>query len=243
MQIIPLSEGKFTVDASKVFVPFNPETDDISLRPRGSLLVEIQPFALVAGGDIIIIDTGLGYREPSGELQIHANLKRSGIGPDAVTKVLISHLHKDHAGGMYDSEKKMPAFPNAVYHVNKEEWSLASEKGPPSYLTDEFRELEFATSIHWLDAEGVIGENIHYKVTGGHCPFHTSFLISEGNQSVFFGGDVAPQWRQMKTRYLTKYDNDPRRSMELRQEWVKIGTEKKWTFLFYHDISHPVITL
>ncbi len=44
MKIIPLSEGSFTIDRSKVFVPFDEDKDDIQKRTRGSLLVEVQPF-------------------------------------------------------------------------------------------------------------------------------------------------------------------------------------------------------
>ncbi len=71
MQIIPLSEGSFTIDKSKVFVPINTETEALQSRPVGSLLVEIQPFVVVTKKDIILIDTGLGYTNTDGQLQLH----------------------------------------------------------------------------------------------------------------------------------------------------------------------------
>ena len=46
MQIIPLSEGSFTIDRTKQFIPFNLEKDDLQQRPNGSLLVEVQPYEL-----------------------------------------------------------------------------------------------------------------------------------------------------------------------------------------------------
>ena len=42
MRIIPLSEGSFSIDQSKQFVPFDKKNDDISERSAGSLLVEVQ---------------------------------------------------------------------------------------------------------------------------------------------------------------------------------------------------------
>ena len=45
MKIIPLSEGAFTIDKTKVFIPFNKEKDDLQDRALGSLLVEVQPFS------------------------------------------------------------------------------------------------------------------------------------------------------------------------------------------------------
>ena len=56
MQVIPLSEGAFTIDKTKVFIPFNKETDNIQDRPAGSLLVEVQPFVVITNNDVIVID-------------------------------------------------------------------------------------------------------------------------------------------------------------------------------------------
>src|ERR1700730_12897526 len=138
MNIIPLSEGAFTIDKSKLFVPFDTEKDDLQQRPTGSLLVEVQPFAVVTSEDILVLDTGLGF-EKDGVLQIHQNLLNAGIDPSKVTKVLMSHLHKDHAGGLSrkganisgDNGGNIPgaagaglrqlSFPNATYYVQRKE--------------------------------------------------------------------------------------------------------------------------
>jgi len=66
MQIIPLSEGSFTIDKSKVFVPFDTSTEVLQSRPAGSILVEIQTFVVVTSNDVILIDTGLGYAGTNG---------------------------------------------------------------------------------------------------------------------------------------------------------------------------------
>ena len=98
MRIYPLSEGSFTIDQTKVFVPFDTASENLQNRPKGSLLVEIQPFLVVTEQDIILFDTGLGYFNNAGILQLHDNLMQIGIDPSSVTKVFMSHLHKDHAG-------------------------------------------------------------------------------------------------------------------------------------------------
>ncbi|MEI9935557.1 MAG: hypothetical protein WDM71_12085 [Ferruginibacter sp.] len=46
------------------------------------------------------MDTGLGFKAENGTLQIHQNLLNNNINPLDVTKVLQSHLHKDHSGGI-----------------------------------------------------------------------------------------------------------------------------------------------
>jgi len=47
MKIIPLSEGSFTIDKSKLFVPFDKAKDDLQARSTGSLLVEVNPLLLL----------------------------------------------------------------------------------------------------------------------------------------------------------------------------------------------------
>lgn len=244
MKIIPLSEGAFTIDSSKKFIPFNKEKDDLQSRPLGSLLVEVQPFCIVTSKDILIIDTGLGFSNADGTLQLHQNLMDNGINPMEVTKVMLSHLHKDHSGGLSKEDKilqhKFFSFPNAVYYVNKDELEFAIQKGKPSYTPEEFDILQQADKVHFTQGDLVIDDYITCKVSGAHSPFHQVFWIVEDGKKIFFGGDVAPQLQQMKSRFIAKYDYDGKRCMELRQQWWQEGEKEQWTFLFYHDIKTPV---
>ncbi len=244
MKIIPLSEGAFTIDNTKKFIPFNKAEDDLQKRPVGSLLVEIQPFAIITSKDILIIDTGLGFTTIDGNLQIHQNLLDNGINPMDVTKVLMSHLHKDHSGGVGKEDKilnhKFISFPNATYYVNKDEFDFAMAKGKPSYTPGDFEILESSDKVIFTQGNGHIDDYIKYEVTDAHCPYHQVFRIEEDGETAFFGGDVAPQLQQMKSRFIAKYDYDGKKCMELRQQWWQQGQDEKWIFLFYHDIKMPV---
>jgi len=242
MRIIPLSEGSFTIDKTKIFVPFNNNTEQLNSRPVGSLLVEIQPFVIVTEKDIILIDTGLGYLNPDGSSQLHENMIAAGINPSQVTKVLMSHLHKDHAGGITihskNAEERFISFPYATYYVQKREFEYAMAIGTSSYILPDFELLEEFSKVVWLtEDEGWIDETIYYQITGGHSLFHQAFWIHENGETAFFGGDVSPQLQQMKSKFVAKYDYDGKKCMELRQQWWQEGKENKWTFLFYHDIQ------
>ena len=241
-QIIPLGEGSFTIDRTKVFVPFNVEEDDLQQRPKGSLLVEIQPFLVITSNDILLLDSGLGYTNEEGKLQIHENLSKHGINPSDVTKVLLSHLHNDHSGGLAYPNKKIAAFENATYYINRQEWDNALDKDPSSYKPENFRFLERHKNLKFLEGDGVIDDYIHYEVSGAHSPYHQVFKIIEDDKVLFFGGDVAPQLQQMKSRFKAKYDFDGGKSMLLRKQWWEEGKEENWEFLFYHDIENPVFS-
>ena len=242
MQVIPLSEGAFTIDKTKLFVPFNEDLDNLQERAKGSLLVEVQPFLVISSEDVIVIDAGLGFTK-DGTLQIHNNLAANGINPEDVTKVLMSHLHKDHAGGMSMEQdgKRVPAFPKATYYVQKKELEFALEPSP-SYIREEIEFLKDASFVRLLDGDGVIDGYIKYELTGAHSPFHQVFTLVDGGERVFYGGDDAPQLQQMKSRFVAKYDYDGKKCMELRQKWWKEGEQEKWTFLFYHDVKNAVFS-
>jgi len=245
MKIIPLSEGSFTIDKTKIFVPFDIDADDLQKRPIGSLLVEVQPFCIVTASDIIVIDAGLGFGK-NGTLQIHQNLISNGINPNDVTKVLLSHLHKDHAGGISKRNNLgnyQLSFVNATYYVQKKEFEFAMETGFPSFMNEEIGVLENNKQVHWLDGDGWIDEWIEYKITSGHSPFHQVFWLRTEDETLFFGGDDAPQLQQMKSKFVAKYDFDGKKCMELRQEWWQQGLNENWKFLFYHDIKMPIFPI
>jgi glyoxylase-like metal-dependent hydrolase (beta-lactamase superfamily II) len=245
LKIIPLSEGAFTVDKTKAFVPFDTTTEQLNSRPIGSILVEIQPFVVITEKDIILLDTGLGYNDADGQPQVHNNLRKAGIDPSKVTKVLMSHLHKDHAGGVTiksaATHDRFISFPYATWYVQRREFEFATGAGTASYITEDFAILEDFSRVAWLDEDdGMIDNYIHYQMTGAHSKFHQVFWIEENGKKVFFGGDVAPQLQQMKNKFVAKYDYDGKKCMELRRQWWEQGQQEQWTFLFYHDIKTPV---
>jgi glyoxylase-like metal-dependent hydrolase (beta-lactamase superfamily II) len=242
MQIIPLSEGRFTVDNTKQFVPFA-NTDQLTERPKGSLLVEIQPFVVITKKDIILLDSGLGFTDHYGNLQLHNHLISAGISPMDITLVLMSHLHKDHAGGLTQkdtfSSQRICSFPQAKYVIHKEEFAVASAGGN-SYIKEDISALKDAAQLVLVGDNGMIHDYIRHEHTGGHSPWHQVFWIAEDDQIIFFGGDVAPQLVQLKTKFIAKYDYDGKKAAALRSEWWEKGVEEDWHFLFYHDIKTPV---
>jgi len=242
MEIIPLSEGSFIVDVSKRFVPYNSGSNEPEPRIRGGMMVEVQPFVVITDRDIILLDSGLGLNGGSGQIPLIKNLRDAGVEPEAVTKVLMSHLHKDHSGGMINPYTHTPQFENAVYYLQRRELMYAHEKGAPSYNLQDFENIESTANLVLLEEdEGVIDGYIHYQVTAAHSKFHQVFWIASENETIFFGADDAPKKDQMKRRFVAKYDFDGPKAMSLREKWRKEGKTGHWTFLFYHDTETPVL--
>ncbi|MEI2710541.1 MAG: hypothetical protein V9E96_16235 [Chitinophagaceae bacterium] len=73
---------------------------------------------------------------------------------------------------------------------------------------------------------GIIDNYIRYEITSAHSKFHQVFWIEEDEETVFFGGDDAPQLQQMKSKFVAKYDYDGKKCMELRQQWWQDGNQQ-----------------
>lgn len=238
MQIFTLNEGSYSVDVTKKFIPFDPQIDHPKDRPA-SLFVNVQPFLVKLKNSLILFDTGLGYSDENGELYLHKNMKKAGFNPDDVDLVLMSHLHFDHSGGMvHDYNGKMElSFPDATYVMQRGEWETAFSSASSSYHTEIFDFIQRNAQIKLLEGSGQLINEISFELTGAHCPYHQVFLIDDGEDKVFFGGDVLPEPEELLRKFIAKYDYDGRKAMELREEFGKRAAQENWKCLFYHSKS------
>ncbi|WP_437922282.1 MBL fold metallo-hydrolase [Sphingobacterium sp. LRF_L2] len=238
IQAYSLYEGSFSVDASKEFVPFDAKKDD-PLSRKGAIFVHVHPFLIVGDDGLILCDTGLGFRTDDGELLIHHNIRQLGFEPEDVKYVLMSHLHKDHTGGMVDFNNGVGriAFPNAEYYVQRGEWEYAFSGDNPSYKTEIFDVIQRSGNLNLLDGDGQIDHQIAYEVNGAHTPFHQAFHIHVGGEHYFFGGDVLPEPEEIFKNFIAKYDYDGRLARDLRQKYWEEGRVDDWVYLFYHSKS------
>jgi glyoxylase-like metal-dependent hydrolase (beta-lactamase superfamily II) len=241
-KVFALNEGFYSVDQSKEFKPFNPVLDDPKSRPA-SIFVHVQPFLVELKDDLILLDTGLGYRNAVGELIIHENIIKAGYNPNDVTKVVMSHLHFDHAGGMmmHNGNNWEPSFPNADYYIQSDELAFALSKESKSYRREPLEQLRRYTGLHLMEGDGWINSSISFEITGAHCPFHQTIKIMEDGTTFFYGGDIMPEAIQVIRRFIAKYDFDGRLAMEWRERYAKLAVEESWKCLMYHDHKHGIV--
>jgi glyoxylase-like metal-dependent hydrolase (beta-lactamase superfamily II) len=241
MEIFALGEGSYSVDSSKKFIPFDPQTDNAKERP-GSLFIHINPFLVKTGNDLILFDTGLGYKDTRDELMLHQHIRHAGFDPDEVTLVLMSHLHYDHSGGLVVERngRPEPSFPGAHHIIQRGEWETAINGRSSSYHKEIFEALKDRVKITYVEGSGELKAGIKYELSGGHCPYHQVFWIDNGNGKCFFGGDELPEPEQLLRKFIAKYDYDGRKAMQLREEYGKKVAVENYTCLFYHAKSNPV---
>lgn len=238
IQAYSLFEGSFSVDASKKFVPFDPEKDDPKSRPA-SLFVHVHPFLIESSNGLILCDAGLGFRTDEDELLIHQNIRKLGFEPEDVKYVLMSHLHKDHTGGLVDFKDGVGrvAFPEAEYIIQRGEWENAYSTESASYRTEVFDVIQRSGNLTLVEGEGIVNNEIRYEINGGHTEYHQAFHIETGGEHFFFGGDVLPEPEELFKNFIAKYDFDGRASRDKRKEYWEQGALEGWIYLFYHGKS------
>jgi len=129
------------------------------------------------------------------EQEAGPQLRAIGIGPGDVRRVVLTHLHIDHDGGL-------GGFPNSEILVSPGELKRASgiagrmlgylpQRWPRSFdprplVLDDGAYGPFARSKR-LTADGAITA----VATGGHTPDHFSVVVEDGDRAVFIAGDAS----------------------------------------------------
>ncbi|KMQ61587.1 beta-lactamase [Chryseobacterium angstadtii] len=243
MKIIPLKEGNFSASKTKDFTLLTDQNRD---TVKG-IKMSVQPFLIVTDHDYILLDAGIGWKNTTGQTVVSELLEKENIKPGQITKLLLSHLHKDHIDGSIQKTENgfVPAFPNATIYIQKRELDFAFEnRGNPSFDFDILEKLITLPNIVWMDEDqGKINNEISFEVVGGHTPFMQVFWIRENNETVFYGADDLPQESYLKYHLAYKSDFDGRKAMELRLKWQKEALEEQWKLLLYHDLEKAVIQI
>lgn len=244
MKVFALNHGMFAVTPKKEFTLLPKAT--VYEKTAGTMQFAICPFLIELNGEYILLDAGFGL-DTAGKpiiLQLVADL---GIDCDKITKILLSHLHKDHMDGIghCTNGRLIPNFPNAQLYLQQRELDFAlGEIQNPSYNQTLLTALKNAPNVNLMqDDEGLIDNNIVYEVNGGHTPYHQSFWITDGQETIFYGADNLPKKGYWQSRFAYKTDFDGRKALEMRQKWAIEAPQKHWKVLFYHDQNDNIVQL
>lgn len=162
---------------------------------KSKVSISVNCFALKGADGITLVDAGTG---PSwGEAMGHAPaaMARADIAPEQVQRVLITHLHGDHALGLFDGERAR--FPNAEIIVPEADFGFfgneANRAQTPQNRQGGFAitatmKKVYASRIRPAPA-GVVRPGITLIPLPGHTAGHSGYLI-EGEPSLLLWGDA-----------------------------------------------------
>ena len=148
----------------------------------------------------VLVDTGAGGLVPTTGKLI-PNLQATGIAPEDVDVVVLTHGHPDHIGGSVDSYGK-PAFPNARYVMWKDEWDFWTSKPDLTQLQvpEDLKQALLAAAqnclppireqIDLIDQEVEIVPGIRIISASGHTPGHIALEISSNGKQLLCSSDL-----------------------------------------------------
>jgi len=151
-------------------------------------------YAIESAGEVALIDVGTGLDTDS----VVGHLRDDGLDPNAISRLIVTHYHPDHAGGLAawrrltgattfagrDGAAAIAAGDEAVCGLiagrraglYPDEWHL--EPCPVDTSMDD----GWTTQIGELRLQAI--------ATPGHCRGHMSFLLTGAPVTVLFSGDA-----------------------------------------------------
>ena len=234
IKIYPLREIQYQVNKSK---DFNVVEDLDLVDEANGYVLTVRPFLVHLKDELILIDAGYGFHE-NGKSALVERIEEIGFYSTAITRVLISHLHKDHIGGIGQmiNDQLVTYFPNAAIYIHEDEMIYTMNLADhTSYNTSILKGLQYHPQVNYLRGyEGEIIPGVRYEKVGGHVPHQMVFWIADEEDTVFYGADNLPQLSYLKYDMAFKNDINGKDAQESRRIWQKQMVDENWTVLFYH---------
>jgi len=183
-KILGVDVGKQAV--ADVLAAAGAPTDSIKLSVDGLLVRE--------GQKNILIDTGLG---PKAKGQLVESLEKTGLKPEQITDVLITHVHGDHVGGLVTADGKQQ-FPNAALQISAPDWAWLQTMPNMAELVNVIK-----PQVKTFTPGDKVLPDIRSVPLPGHTPGHVGYQIVSGKERILDIGDSAhsaiislakPQW-------------------------------------------------
>lgn len=217
--------------------------------PADQMTHHYAPIVINTGSRLIVIDTGSGpaaLAETNGAVgQFITNLTASGIDPNSVDAVVISHFHPDHVNGLVDANGR-PVFPQAEVLVPSVEWKYWMDDGEMSRAPKGRMEALFKNNRRVFDAIGrkVTQYDWNKEIVSGLLPIptlghsigHTSFVMSSGKDKIFVQSDVTnnPDLFARRADWGGNFDQDPAMAVATRRRVYDMLVAEKMLVQGFH---------
>ena len=165
-------------------------------------VVSINTFLIRHGGRTIMVDCGSGDIMGPTCGRLPELLDRLGVAPEAVTDVLLTHVHPDHSNGLTDPATGRKLFPEATVHVHQAEITHWFDDAQKARATERQKRVYFdagRTQLRPYLADGTVRafEREHEVLPGitavpspGHTPGHCCYVLRSGGEAMIVWGDT-----------------------------------------------------
>ncbi len=205
----------------------------------------------------ILIDTGMGNKWSEKEKSIYSveenislesALKNHNLKKEDITDVILTHLHFDHTGGSteIENDKLIPAFPNAKYFVQKQNFEWAknpSDRDKGSYIKQNFIPLFENSVLNLIDGETYFDDEIEFLIINGHTFGQQMIKISDSKNTLLYCADLLPFVSHIPLPYIMGYDLQPMVTLNEKKKFLQLALEENWKIIFEHDPEVAMVTL
>ena len=269
MQAISLETGKFKLDGGAMFgvVPKSIWHKTNPSDENNLCTWALRCMVIKEEDRIILIDTGLGNKQdekffshyhPHETISLQEALLKINISVEAITDVLLTHLHFDHVGGAVNkiNETYKPCFPNATYWVSDKQWYTAlhpNKREKASFLSENIIPLQESGQLKLLNLppfqsktslqEIVFTKAISCLVVNGHTEGMLIPKIKMGNETIVYMADLLPSTGHIPLPYVMGYDMQPLITLEEKEIFLKKALQENYILFFEHDALHECCRL
>ena len=247
-------ERKFRLDGGTMFgiIPRVMWEKLISPDEKNMVAMQANVFLVVTPDNKkVLLDAGLGDALSDFDRKMYsvetpsnmtAGLAALGTSPEEIDHVVLSHLHTDHANGIYRGDPEQPKllFPRAVHVVQKDEWEDANhpnERTAAVYYPDRLTVLEKAGQLQLVCGTEEILPGITVEQTGGHTRGHQGVRIESATETFVYYADIFPSRFHIRMPFVASVDTHPLDTMQIKKRLLEFCREKNAIIGFDHDID------
>ncbi|MEM8569434.1 MAG: MBL fold metallo-hydrolase [Pseudomonadota bacterium] len=183
------------------------------------------PTIVNTGTELVLFDTGLNA-EGTGEA-----LAEAGYNPSDVDKVVITHMHGDHIGGLLNNGA--PTYANASHHTGQIEFDHWATAGAEGFETNV---RPIAEQFSFLEDGSSVSSGITAMAAFGHTPGHMTYMIESGGQQLLLIADLAnhPVWSLGYPDWEVRFDMDKTAAAASRRRVLGMLAAERMPFIGYH---------
>ena len=202
------------------------------------------------GERVILVDTGVGNKLNAKMQEIFSAslisfdvaLAAHNLAPHDITDVIMTHLHQDHAGGIVsfnEQGEKYLTFPNATYHIQKQEWEIAKH---PDILNraaydyeNNLKLLDQTGKLNLIEGEFQLTASVSMKYVGGHSEGSQIVLVNHPAHKLIYAGDIIPSSVFLKIPITSAYEVCRRDTVKAKL-WILDKIENQgYTLIYDHS--------
>ncbi|MGD9869199.1 MAG: MBL fold metallo-hydrolase [Hyphomicrobiales bacterium] len=243
-EVFILLDGVFDADVEGLVHAKGPEARQSAIAAWGkpTIRMDVNCFLLRGASGTILVDTGCGtmWGEEFGKAR---NLLAAlGVTPESVDHVLLTHVHGDHAYGLFDGDQ--PYFLRALVHVSRPELAFFTDPAARETLPKTRQGgFDVTATIQRLYGErvkafphGPLMPGIEAMPLPGHTAGHTGYLLKDKEHSLLIWGDMLhmPDVQPADPELGMIYDLDPATAIKTRRQAVVEAARQGWVIAGSH---------